>query len=245
MNYELVFRSRYGTLTTATIVVLGLLFTGMIWGSDGAQAALRALPIPVALGYFTWWMWAFPTVDASRRGIQVRNQIRTYQIPWGDFQEAESNYGLYLKLVPNTSGGADSTGYSEPKRIYCAGVPARGGLSSSRQKTALAVPELYFEPGPKVCLRVEPPVAVQMLDAEKLYFDNPSQRPPSNRVSDAQVEAWEHRGALKKLLYGTPATGQAADAEGHDAAASVRVNWLQLGILAVLAAAALLTGILA
>ncbi len=244
MNYQLVLRSRTGATGTIIVGLLGLLFVVMIWSSEGPRSGIAGASIALALCYFTWWIWSWPAVIVERRGITVRNQVRTYRVGWDALKEAESNYGLYL--VPNANSGssvADSadphplTGGSDvpPKRIYCAGVPARGGFSTAHQKSAPTIPQLYFEAGPKVTLRVEPAVAARLIDEEKLLIDNPRRRDGTHQATPNQVKAWEERGPVKQLLYGKTPTAQleAPAFEGITASPNIAVLAALVSLLAV------------
>lgn len=247
----------------------GLLFVVMVWGSDGPASGIAAAAIALALCYFTWFLWAWPSVTVQQTGITVRNHIRTYLVGWAALREAESSYGLYLVTVPSSSkeeskvpdevptgvrsarqpnyGSYPLTGGSDtpPKRIYCAGVPARGGFSSSRQKEAPVIPELYFENGPRLTMRVEPAVAVRLIEEEKLLIDHPDRRDPTHQATRRQIEGWESRSALKRLLYGQSSTSsQNVGPENTRPFTGVttKVNYLQLGGLIATIAAALILG---
>ncbi len=286
MNYLLVFRSRYGQLTAVAVLFLCLLLIGMIWRADGPEETLRSIALPLGLAYFTWWIWAWPAVFASRQGITVRNQLKSYQIGWPDFERAESKFGLYLFVDedaashPPSASQADSAddgtvirGRLEsetaaddkeqqvarllgtedpPRRIYAAGVPARGGFTQSRDKTAPTLPELYFGRGPLVTLRVQPAIAARMLEEEKFYIENPNKRPLSHAADKNQVLLGRRRlGAPYLVLQdikakagadnGTvtvPGANGSSGAVGKFVGIRSSVNWLQIGILALLVAGA-------
>lgn len=257
VNYQLVFRSRWGSATAIAIALIGLVFVAMIWGSDGPGPAIAAAALPLAMSYFTWWVWAWPAVIADRRGITVRNQLRTYRIGWDSFREALSQYGLYLLVAPAADagqGGADGPapnrqalreqfpltgGEVEPaKRIYAAGAPARGGFAVAHQKTAPTVPDIYLERGPRVTLRVQPPVAATMLNEERAWLSEPRDRPMARQASEQQVRNWESRSALSRFLHGVVVP---EDAEPFRGVVAV-TNWGVLGGLVLVTALAAYVG---
>ncbi len=246
MNYELVFRSRYGWLTTLTIALLGALFVGMIWASDGPAEGLKSLIVPIALSYITWWLWAWPSLTADAGGVTVRNQVRTTLIGWDAFGDAASDYGLYIQTVlPGTprDKAAQETSLEAPdsslpgRRVFCAAVPAKGGFTAGRQKTPTEPVQLYFEPGPKITLRTTPGEAARLLNAEASFEQGDQRRGPGDQASPHQVEGWESRGNIKKVLHGTP----------HDPAilsgVTVRTNWITIALLIGLAALAAAYGL--
>ena len=192
MDYQLIFRSKYGQLSAAMVLVIGIAFIAMIWGADGAAEALRSAVIPAALIYFTWWIWAWPCVIADRRGITVRNQLRTYRVSWDAFATAESHFGLYLTVEghPGSSSGDDWEPSSvPPRRLYAAGVPARGGFTASRAKAQVPVALPTFTEGKTTTVREQPHTVAQILEEEKLYVSNPSRRMQVNgRGKDADAE---------------------------------------------------------
>lgn len=234
--YELIFRSRFGYATAGGVSAVAILFIGMMWADGGPILAAISAVLPISLAYFTWWMWAWPALIVDSSGIRVRNQLRTVRIGWDAFHEAEAQFGLYLSVeqAPGTRQSADAP----PRRIYVAGVPARGGFSANRKKEAPQVPELYFTRGPRITLRVDPGVAARMLDEEKYYHDQPGKRPSANIPSTETVRGWESRGAVQRWLYGV--SKGSAPFKG----VTITPNWVALGILLALAAGSITYGIL-
>ncbi len=241
MNYELVFRSRYGWLTTLTIALLGALFVGMIWASEGPAEGLKALVIPIALSYVTWWLWAWPSLTACAGGVTVRNQVRTTRIGWDAFGEAISDYGLYIEtLLPGapTEPAAQKTSLEAAdsrvrgRRVFCAGVPAKGGFTAGRQKVPPAPIQLHFEPGPKITLRTTPGEAARLLNAEAAFEQGLEPREPGDLASPRQVEGWESRGKIKKLLYGVPKDPRSFSG------VTAKTNWVSIAVLVFLVALA-------
>lgn len=246
MNYELVFRSRYGWLTALTVGLLGVVFVAMIWSAEGPAAGLPALVLPIALSYITWWLWAYPCVIANSGGVTVRNQVRTTFIGWEAFGEAESDYGLYIQTNVVPTSRKDPAGETSleaagtellGRRVFCAGVPAKGGFTAGRQKPPTEPVQLYFEPGPKITLRTTPSEAAALLNAEASFEQGEERRDPTRHASPRQVEGWESRGALKKFLHGTPKNPEKL------VGVSSRTNWLSIAALVLLTAAAVLYGV--
>lgn len=223
-----------GQLGTVIVGALGLLFVVMVWSGEGALHGLTAASIALALCFFTWWIWTWPKVVIEDRGITVNNQLRSYQVGWDVLKGAESRYGLYLVTEPDSPDGGQ-------KQIYCAGVPMRGGFSASRQKEAPLVPALYFENGPNLTMRVEPPVAVQLIEEELLLQNHPRRREPTHQATPAQVQNWKTRGILKKFVYGG-SPNESADSVQFKGLTST-VNWLVLVGLVGTALLALVLGL--
>lgn len=211
MNYQLIFRSRFGQISAALVFAVGLIFLGMVWYSDGFVLMAKSAILPLGLTYFTWFIWGWPAVIVDQRGILVRNQIRTIKIGWDSFVRAKSSLGLYLYAITEKSTQED------PAAIFAAGVPAKGGLRAAGTQNAPVVPELFFDKGPRQVLPVEPIIAARMIDEEKFYQDNPGQRPHS-RISPTAIDLPE------------PQT--------QDVGVTINYNWLQLGILAAFIAGA-------
>lgn len=96
MNYQIVFRSRYGQLGAWGLLAFSIAFLVMVAFIDGFDQMLMASVFPLGLTYFTWWIWSWPAVIVDARGVTVRNQVRTWQIPWARLVKAEAQWGLYL-----------------------------------------------------------------------------------------------------------------------------------------------------
>ena len=71
----------------------------------------------------------------------------------------------------------DPDGLATRKPIYAAGVPARGGFKTATSKEMPQVPTLDLRIRNRVVLHVTPMVAARILDEEKYYLDNPTERP--------------------------------------------------------------------
>ena len=108
MNYQLVFRSRYGQIAVWGLLAFSIFFLGTVWWADGFIQMLAAIPFPLGIVYFTWWIWTWPAVIADERGIAVRNQVRTADVSWSSFAKAEARWGLYIYATPNTGTSADA-----------------------------------------------------------------------------------------------------------------------------------------
>ena len=109
MNYQLVFRSRYGQIAVWGLLAFSIFFLGTVWWADGFVQMLAAVPFPLGIVYFTWWIWTWPAVIVDERGIAVRNQVRTADVSWSSFAKAEARWGLYVYATPNTGTSADAT----------------------------------------------------------------------------------------------------------------------------------------
>lgn len=229
MDYQLIFRSKYGQLSAAMVLVIGIAFIAMIWGADGAAEALRSAVIPAALIYFTWWIWAWPCVIADRQGITVRNQLRTYRVSWDAFAAAESHFGLYLTVEGqrgSPSGDDWESSSVPPRRLYAAGVPARGGFTASRAKAQAPVTLPTFAAGTTSTVREQPHTVAQILEEEKLFISNPSRR--------AQAT-----GQGKQALSDDALLQDEPEFSGVESS----LNLLQIGILAALVVGVVIYGL--
>ena len=108
MNYQLVFRSRYGQIAVWGLLAFSIFFLGTVWWADGFVQMLAAVPFPLGIVYFTWWIWTWPAVIVDERGVAVRNQVRTADVSWSSFAKAEARWGLYIYATPNTGTSADA-----------------------------------------------------------------------------------------------------------------------------------------
>ena len=106
MNYQLVFRSRYGQIAVWGLLAFSIFFLGTVWWADGFVQMLAAVPFPLGIVYFTWWIWTWPAVIVDERGIAVRNQVRTADVSWSSFAKAEARWGLYVYATPNADPAA-------------------------------------------------------------------------------------------------------------------------------------------
>ena len=106
MNYQLVFRSRYGQIAVWGLLAFSIFFLGTVWWADGFFQMLAAVPFPLGIVYFTWWIWTWPAVIVDERGISVRNQVRTADVSWSSFAKAEARWGLYVYATPNADPAA-------------------------------------------------------------------------------------------------------------------------------------------
>ena len=214
MNYQLVFRSRYGQIAVWGLLAFSIFFLGTVWWADGFIQMLAAIPFPLGIVYFTWWIWTWPAVIADERGIAVRNQVRTADVSWSSFAKAEARWGLYIYATPNpdttaiiptnaaapnstevTAGGRLTIGAVDPinldpddlaskKAIYASAVPARGGFKTATSKEAPPTPPLNLGKRNRVVLRVTPMVAARILEEEKFYLENPRKRPESHTARE-------------------------------------------------------------
>ena len=207
MNYQLVFRSRYGQIAVWGLLAFSIFFLGTVWWADGFVQMLAAVPFPLGIVYFTWWIWTWPAVIVDERGIAVRNQVRTADVSWSSFARAEARWGLYVYATPTadpaatpsptevTAGGRLTIGAVDPinldpddlaskKAIYASAVPARGGFKTATSKEAPPTPPLNLGKRNRVVLRVTPMVAARILDEEKFYLENPSKRPESHTARE-------------------------------------------------------------
>ena len=138
MNYQLVFRSRYGQIAVWGLLAFSIFFLGTVWWADGFVQMLAAVPFPLGIVYFTWWIWTWPAVIVDERGIAVRNQVRTADVSWSSFAKAEARWGLYIYATPNTGTSADATAVlpaDTSDTTYTAVLPADTSTPNSTEVT--------------------------------------------------------------------------------------------------------------
>ncbi len=96
VRYQLVFRAKTGWLGLGFILALTAIFTVTTWIHYDWLATMRNIVFPLALAFFTWWIWVFPKLVVDDRGIAIRNQLRTIRVSWEHFQGTQANLGLYI-----------------------------------------------------------------------------------------------------------------------------------------------------
>ena len=87
------FRARVGRGLTAAIAVLGVIALVATAVEDPA-AALRygpALLVPAAVA---WVLFARPAVIVSDAGVELRNVLRTIDLPWPSIERVDTKYAL-------------------------------------------------------------------------------------------------------------------------------------------------------
>lgn len=204
MRYQLVFRSFTGIVGLAAILALAALFAVMVARQAGVWEALRNLVFPLALAYFTWWIWVFPRVLVDQRGITIRNQLRTIRIGWEQFQRAEANFGLYIAVA---GAGADP-----PRRFYAAAIPARGGFRTTTGRQAPATPAYSFPRSLRQNFFVLPSVGGKLLEESHQVATSTGEFTVLPVGAATQVEQhWEYPNWLsrriKTQIQGAPFVG--------------------------------------
>lgn len=201
-------------MTFGFLVLAGLLFLATVWIADGFVQALINLPFPAAVLVWGWWTWVWPIVEVSDRGLVLRNQLRTILVPWEAVTGIESRFGVYVT--------------TSDKRYLAAGVPARGGLTQSRE-TKETPPALTFPKSIQQTIMVGPGVAVRMLEEEKLYHDHPGRRPELSATGQQNLRRWAGEGQTPDSRF------SARFAPGSSIA--VTWNWLPIALQAATLAA--------
>lgn len=217
----MLFRSRGGIVTFGFLAVAALFFVFAVWVTDGLAQALVNLPFPAAVLVWGWWTWIWPVMEMSDRGLVLRNQLRTLVLPWASIAGAESRFGLYVEV-----GG---------KRYLAAGVPAKGGLTRSREDRE-TLPLLTFPKSIQQVVTVGPQMAARMIEEEKLYQDEPARRPELSTTAKQNLRRWTAEGQQidSRLAPGFSADGGIV----------TRWNWLPIGMQAVALASVVLTLVL-
>lgn len=151
------------------------------------------------------------TPDGSRDGARTPSSTGRSVRPDGPNVRAEPTIGDVDPI------SLDPDGLALRKPIYAAGVPARGGFKAATSKEMPQVPTLDLRIRNRVVLRVTPMVAARILDEEKYYLDNPTERPELHSSAEG---------------YNKGGIGGQPDYQGVRAS----VNWLQItGLVAFVA----------
>ncbi len=105
---------------------------------------------------------------------------------------------------------------ADRRPLYAAAVPARGGLASANRKSAPEPVALDFTRGPRQVVHADPASAARLLNDEKSYAEDPALRP-------------------QKLASVAPPAERAGGPSPYENF-SATFNWLQVGIMVLLAA---------
>lgn len=114
------------------MLVVGALFIILVWSKDGFTEMVLVLPFPLLLVFFSSWMWFWPRLVLSADSVTVINQFRTIVVPWSDLDQAEVNFGLYLK-------GSSSNKKFNYRAAGIPGNPRRGKATTSQSELPLQV----------------------------------------------------------------------------------------------------------
>lgn len=193
MRYQLVFRSLTGIVGLVVILVIAALFAVMVVRQAGVWEALRNLVFPLALAYFTWWIWVFPRVFVDQRGITIRNQLRTIRISWEQFQRTEANFGLYIAVGETKTGS--------PRRFYAAAIPARGGFRTATGRQAPVTPAYSFSRSLRQNFFVLPSVGGKLIEESHRLATSIEEFSVLPVSAAAQLEQhWEHPNWLSRRI---------------------------------------------
>lgn len=89
------FRSTFGRAVT---VVVGLLCVGalVVTGLDDPAQALRFAPALALPAVLVWALLGRPAVVVSDAGVELRNVLRTIDLPWPAIERVDTKYALTL-----------------------------------------------------------------------------------------------------------------------------------------------------
>lgn len=99
MRQPVVFRARFGQALTIGIVAIAVTMVSLTVASDGIRA-LAPFVAPIALVCFATYalFWA-PSVTVSDGGVELRNVLRTVELPWPSITGVETRYALTLETT--------------------------------------------------------------------------------------------------------------------------------------------------
>lgn len=89
------FRPRLGralTVAVAVLAVAGVVLTAV----DDPAAALRYAPVFALAAVLVWAVFGRPTVLVSDGGVELRNVLRTIELPWPAIERIDTKYALTL-----------------------------------------------------------------------------------------------------------------------------------------------------
>ncbi|MDC7119979.1 PH domain-containing protein [Cellulomonas fimi] len=92
------FRPGFGRWVAGGVVVLCLVgaVTGLV---DDASTTLPYLPLLALVAVGAWAAYWRPAVIVTPAGVEIRNVLRTVEIPWPAVQEIGTQYALTLRTV--------------------------------------------------------------------------------------------------------------------------------------------------
>jgi hypothetical protein len=95
VNQTVVFQSRSGRVLTIGAGLLAVVGAVVSVAQDPAQG-LRALPAFALVAVAVWAVFGRPAVLVSDGGIEVRNVLRTIELPWPSIERIDTKYALTL-----------------------------------------------------------------------------------------------------------------------------------------------------
>lgn len=119
------------TIGVAAVAAVALLVTAL----DDAGAALRYLPVFSVVPVAVWAFYGRPAVVISDGGVELRNVLRTVELPWPAIQRIETKYALTLE-----------TAYG-PFTAWAAPVPSRTAAAHATRSTMQHQPESAYAAG--------------------------------------------------------------------------------------------------
>ena len=133
--------ARSVTIGVAAVAAVALVVTAL----DDAGAALRYLPVFLVVPAAVWALYGRPAVIISDGGVELRNVLRTVELPWPAIQRIETKYALTLETaygpynawaapVPSRTIAANRTHIvmrNQPESAYAAGGLRPGDLAGT------------------------------------------------------------------------------------------------------------------
>jgi hypothetical protein len=89
------FRARVGRGLTVVIAVLGVAAV-VSTAVDDPEVALRYGPAMLVPAAVAWLLFARPAVIVSDAGVELRNVLRTIELPWPSIERVDTKYALTL-----------------------------------------------------------------------------------------------------------------------------------------------------
>ncbi len=124
-----------GSARPATIVaaVLAVGAVGLM-AADDLGSALHYGPVFVVVAVLVWAFYGRPAVVVSDGGVELRNVLRTVELPWPSIQNIDTKYALTLY----TAYGVYSA-WAAPAPSRTAAVNATRGAMHSQPESAFAL----------------------------------------------------------------------------------------------------------
>ncbi len=119
-----------------TIAVSALAAVALVWTAlEDPGAALRYLPVFLLVPAAVWALYGRPAVIISDGGVELRNVVRTVELPWPAIQRIDTKYALTLE-----------TAYG-PFAAWAAPAPSRAAAVHATRSVMQVQPESAYHAG--------------------------------------------------------------------------------------------------
>lgn len=119
-----------------TVAVAALAAVALVWTAvDDLGNALRYLPVFLVVPAAVWTLYGRPAVIISDGGVELRNVLRTVELPWPSILQIDTKYALTLE-----------TAYG-PYAAWAAPAPSRTAAVHATRSVMQIQPESAFYAG--------------------------------------------------------------------------------------------------